>query len=718
MATYQALQSYYSNTLRVNISQIPAADAAKLTALSARVDANTLSFAAAAAEVAKLGINTTSVATLSYQFFTGAIPRDQGIDYLVSPGGGNVNNLNSAYYQNFNIENRYINFAVNLGKLGEGAAKFQADYGQLSLTQALVKAYTQIFGTAPAADKVVSLLADMVPNGAGGTYTRGEYFAFYGRDGVDGIGTKAAMVGWLLAQAAKEDIGVYAKANDALLLDIAADKLAAYQTDLLASYGVPAATGPGVTITVAHDQTVTVATAIVRASVNDDIVTAPNGLDAGQWISTGAGRDTVTITGAPLSGYVDTGSGNDVINVDVLNPSVAIIGGVLTGHILAGAGDDVITVGRLRNGAVIDGGAGDDRATIGIKEELISQTEPPVIRNVEHLTISDFQLQFGGWDMSAVQGLTDLTSTSERGVKLTNLANGVELGLKGVNGGVFDVSYATSLVFAGPTSTTVYASSAHLHLDNVGAIFGAGTAPVGAVPPSVLVGNVRGPLYIHVDSNSILGKIGGGARGEMSIVIDGPGRLTGEFDLTTTSLDASAGAGVTLTRFGSTQAVNAVLSNSADWIAVDLAAASTGVSSFKLGGGADTFALYQNAAAPTVPRLANMHVTDGKVDGYAVVTDFAKNVDLVDLGPNITSVKTDLTQYIIQPLSLEQALVAVSTHLAVGQTGVFEYGGDTYIYRQNDVVGADTGDGLIKLLGVTGLSVVTGVGVVGDIHYG
>ena len=88
----------------------------------------------------------TSVATLAYEFFTGKIPSLAGVDYLVSPTGPNTNNLNSAYYQSFNLENRYINFAVNLGKLGEGKDAFAAKYGAMSLFDATREAYKTIFG--------------------------------------------------------------------------------------------------------------------------------------------------------------------------------------------------------------------------------------------------------------------------------------------------------------------------------------------------------------------------------------------------------------------------------------------------------------------------------------------------------------------------------------------------------------------------------------------
>ena len=188
----------------------------------------------ALASTIALAGSTTSVATLSYQFFTGKIPSQGGIDYLVSPTGPNVNNLNSAYYQSFSLENRYINFAVNLGKVGEGSVKFTTDYGGLSLFDATKKAYATIFGVTPADAKVHALLDPSFVL-AGQTMTRAEYFGYYGGDGANGIGTKAAMVGWLLGEAVKADVGMYAKSNDAFLTDLADG--AAFAVDLVGVYG-------------------------------------------------------------------------------------------------------------------------------------------------------------------------------------------------------------------------------------------------------------------------------------------------------------------------------------------------------------------------------------------------------------------------------------------------------------------------------------------------
>jgi serralysin len=194
------------------------------------------SYADAITQVTKAAISTSEVAVLAYQFFTGKTPTAAGMDYLVNPDGQNANTLNSAYYQSFNIENRYINFAVNLGKVGEGAASFAATYGGASLEDATSAAYAKIFGAGPTAVKVHDIL-DTTFSFGGQTITRAQYFAYYGQDGINGQGTKAAMVGWLMAEAAKADIGVYAKSADALFADQVSHNV--YGVDLIGTYAKP-----------------------------------------------------------------------------------------------------------------------------------------------------------------------------------------------------------------------------------------------------------------------------------------------------------------------------------------------------------------------------------------------------------------------------------------------------------------------------------------------
>jgi sugar lactone lactonase YvrE len=211
------------------------AHAANIAAISAAKASGAETQAQSATDLVKLAQATSSVATLAYEFFTGQAPLAGGMDYLVSPTGPNPNNLNSAYYQSFGLENRYINFASNLGRAGAGSAAFSAAYGSLTPDEAMAKAYQTIFGGAPSAEKVGHLLNDLVPDGLGGSYSRLQYFESYGGDGPNGVGTKAAMVGWLLAEAVKADLGTYAKSNDAFLTDVALHN-AAFGVDIIGHY--------------------------------------------------------------------------------------------------------------------------------------------------------------------------------------------------------------------------------------------------------------------------------------------------------------------------------------------------------------------------------------------------------------------------------------------------------------------------------------------------
>jgi hypothetical protein len=204
-----------------------------LSILADQVDAGGMTLAQAIAAIGHYADATTSVATLSYQFFTGKTPTAAGLDYLVN-STANPNDLNDAYYAKFNLENRYINFAANLGKLGEGKAAFQAKYGALTLADTVKTAYAEIFG-APASDQKVADILNAQFVIGGQAVTRAAYLASFGLDGPNGQGTKAAAVGFLLAEAVKADIGPYAAANDKFLADLA-DGGASFNTNLKVTY--------------------------------------------------------------------------------------------------------------------------------------------------------------------------------------------------------------------------------------------------------------------------------------------------------------------------------------------------------------------------------------------------------------------------------------------------------------------------------------------------
>lgn len=83
----------------------------------------------------------------TYQYFTGRIPEAEGFAYLISSPDNDAD-LNDPYYRIFNTENRFINFANNLGSFGEGRSDFLREFGSLSFEQAVTKAFEQIIGSA------------------------------------------------------------------------------------------------------------------------------------------------------------------------------------------------------------------------------------------------------------------------------------------------------------------------------------------------------------------------------------------------------------------------------------------------------------------------------------------------------------------------------------------------------------------------------------------
>lgn len=716
MATLQILESAYGDVARVKFPEISSTDLAKLQALAQQVDAAALSLTDARAEIGKMVIATTSVANLSYAFFTGATPRMGGFDYLISPTGGNPANLNSAYYAAFSAENRYINFSVALGKGGEGQARFAAAYGGLDLATAATKAYAEIFGFTPAAGKIDAILNAQVSNGLGGTYTRAEYFAAYGKDGLSGQGTKAAMVGWLLSEAEKAHLGVYAQANDAFLADLANDGQALFNVDLLGVYGPQPTFATGATIAVSDSQSVSLdaSNATLRSTGNNDTVTGVDS-NASQTIATGDGHDVIVFSGV-VGGAIDGGAGNDVITVGQLNAAVPVLGGALNGAISGGDGNDTITIGKVINGAVIDGGAGDDTLVMGANTDLFDKTK---ITNVEHLVLQNFKLSFTSPTLGTTtvmplvvtgySGLRDITLRSADATRIDDIADGVSLKLDGVTGATLTANYHQDLVFSGMSSTEVGAKSVHLYLNAVGSGV--------AAPTNVTVTGNDGPLYIHVQSDSVLDTIhsqrSASNGGTLSpLVITGTGRLTAAVDAS--GVDASGSAGVNLTRVGlfdSATPMSIVLSGESDRVAADLRGWSN--QTYTLGGGSDTFSIYQDGVSP--PRFSNILVENGKLSAYATVTDFAKGGDHIDLGTAIPAVVTGVSPG--SAATLEQALITISGQVAANATAVFEYNGDTYIYHQDATVAVNTGDGLIRLVGVTGLTVGTGAASV-DIHYG
>lgn len=152
----------------------------------------------------------------TYQFFTHRVPLAAGFEYLID-SDQNENDLNDAYYAQFNRENRYINFASNLGTEGEGAAAFEAKFGALSFEQTIKAAYLEVMGKALTGDTLAFFL------NAENFYEAVAQERVV-RAGVDlDEATKIVAIGSILNEALKGDTGAYAEAVGDLVLDVAPD---------------------------------------------------------------------------------------------------------------------------------------------------------------------------------------------------------------------------------------------------------------------------------------------------------------------------------------------------------------------------------------------------------------------------------------------------------------------------------------------------------------
>ena len=741
--TVQALKTYYDNLMRADFDHIPSAHQTLLTNLASQVDGGTLTLAAAHDQILDLALNTTSVASLSYNFFTGGIPSEAGFDYLISASGPNSNNLNSAYYQSFNTDNRYINFAVNLGKNGEGAAAFAAAYGALTMREATAKAYAEIFGTTPDAAKLDALLNTQVSNGSGGTFTRQAYFATYGGDGLEGIGTKAAMVGWLLSAAATEDTGKYAQANDAFLADLAADGVANFRSSLVTAYGASDPGTAGATLTVAGDKSIspTAVDPSLRSTANNDTITGTNGLNPVVTVDAGAGHDTINISGT-IYGTITTSDGGDTVTVGALGASTPTLGvpaqyGTVT---LGGSGGNTVYLnGDMATGTSITA-AGTDNV-LHINTQI-----PGVFSGFQTVHLHSLNLGSAGGASVIYDVVSDakyagfpvrITAENHQTVVLKDTSNAVVLSVPVAAGASAHIHLQN---FTGAPTTDVNQAMGGVYQPNGGAI------GLIAYSDGTTTDN-NGELTLHVDTDSTAGFVYGyttnsmfpSAKGVLpNLTIVGSGKLTAQISSNFSNVDATQAGDLDLTyeartstteqtfRLGDgTNKLSIFFGGSLD---ANLTAASV---KFYLGAGADTIALTGTAMpSPTganlfaTTSLGNLHIRGGAtVDSPPEIIGFQKGVDHLVLDALAHAATADVQTYADGAASLTAALIAVSAHTAVNSVAVFTWNGDTYVYAQDGTVGVNmgatvnTGDGLIKLVGVTGLTVGTGAGSY-DIHYG
>ena len=263
--------------------------------------------------------STTALAVLSYQFFTGKSPSAAGLTYLVN-SSVNTADLNDPYYSKFSLENRYINFAANLGVQGEGAAAFSLKYGSMAYADYVASIYQTIVGssyaTAAGIDPAAAIASIISRKDAilATAQSAGMIPANATAAQID-IALKAATAGYLMGEAIKADVGLYAAATDNFMVAML-NGTAVYNTNIAITYapnndtvahgtghavdrGLPSLPDPVTTppvVTPSHIFTLTTGGDHITGTAQDDVFIATQAtLITGDILDGGAGNDTLTV---------------------------------------------------------------------------------------------------------------------------------------------------------------------------------------------------------------------------------------------------------------------------------------------------------------------------------------------------------------------------------------------------------------------------------------
>ncbi len=268
---------------------------------------------------------TFEVTEATYQFFTGSGVSQAGLNFLEgNTGSGNANGLNSAYYSQFNTENRYYNFAINLASAGgAGNTMFATTYGSLTFAQTVATAYETIVGSANVGTAAANAaIADITSRQAFFTSVAAQRAGGVDAGGAAGqnIALKAIVVGYILEEANKADVGTYAKAIDQLEASVAANATVGgvnspFSSNIITTFG-PSGTGfnsgftaLGTSATAQTNFTLTTGLdapalgtgnvqyiGVVNVGGNGSNVVNPSTLQAGDQIKATGANNTLTVT--------------------------------------------------------------------------------------------------------------------------------------------------------------------------------------------------------------------------------------------------------------------------------------------------------------------------------------------------------------------------------------------------------------------------------------
>lgn len=475
--TYLAsqLKSMYAN---VHVGAAPTAAQSAVFDQMAQLSRNgTLSDAAALNYIVNSADADTAVALQAYQFFTGKTPTAAGLSYLVN-SPANTTDLNDAYYQSFSLENRYINFSQNLGILGEGAPAFQTTYAPLTFAQAVSTAYETIIGSSyalAAGYDPVAAKADIVSRLGYFQQVAAERMPTVNQD----MAVKAAVVGYIMAEAIKADVGLYASATNAFLADLAPDGLAQYNNDMVVNYALPIGGAnpaghtigltpgidfPGGSGAVVNTQGTASNDTYVgdNTTLTNDSINGAGGFDTLLVTNTGAGAYTATpsltsVEQVQLSGYQNGATTLDLVNSTGVTTVVAQGGNLGTGPNDVGVASSVsvldATTGMTLTADVDDSATG-GAVVFNLKTDGATDTLGVVLRNTDTSGAATSQ----GLASLTANGIETLTITSLR----ATIANTTVDASDALSIGTLTDTAATKLVLTGDSAITLGTTASSL----------------------------------------------------------------------------------------------------------------------------------------------------------------------------------------------------------------------------------------------------------------
>ena len=478
--TTDQLVALYKNA---NLGQDPDA-ATKLTidAYATQSQVGGITDAAAMANTLKLVNSTTAVAIETYQFFTGKAPSAAGLAYLVH-SDANTADLNDAYYAKFSAENRFINFAINLGVFGDGATAFAASYGNtttstVTYAQVVASAYDKIIGNSVATAAGVDVAATVAffSRQANIDYLT----AFVKANGITDaakvdLAIKAALIGEILNAATVSGLGGYAQATAAMIADLSDGTLTSSDAvNILTAYPSTGTVGTVFNLTTGIDT-------FVGTNNNDTFnatatSAATSGINLLDTIDGGAGIDTLNLSNAGAAGDLDP-SKLTVKNVEVVNLTS-------TTGLAGGALDVSAWTGLTTANVALSGPATVDQTVTAAGTTAVSLTAAAVttgkltVQGGSNVTVTSTGGTTGAIDVGSTTAATGVVTINSG----STFANGADatLGAISVKGGT-TVSITEGSGISTATNTAAVANTGVNYTVTQGAVSVTGTSSTTAV---------------------------------------------------------------------------------------------------------------------------------------------------------------------------------------------------------------------------------------------